>query len=77
MNNCLNTDQLYLGIIWTLTSYIPYSRHYCVFFTQFFTAIYNQEQLILQTIQVHTKQENKGLKSAVYNQERVMMERVR
>jgi hypothetical protein len=35
----------------------------------FFSAVYNQERLILQTIYVLTKQGNVGLKSAVYNQE--------
>ena len=47
----------------------------CIFFTPFFSAVYNQERLILQTILVH-KQGKLGIKSAVYNQERVMMARV-
>ena len=37
--------------------------------------IYNQEQIILQTI--YAKQENSSIKSAVYNQERVIMARGR
>ena len=37
-----------------------------------FTAVYNQERLILQTIYLL----NKGIKFAVYNQERVLMARV-
>ena len=41
----------------------------CIIFTPFFSAVYNQEQLILQTIYVH-KQGELGLNSAVYNQER-------
>ena len=50
---------------------LPYQAMACIFFTQFFTAVYNQEQLILQTIFV--LQENssiKRLKPMVYNQER-------
>ena len=43
----------------------------------FFTAVYNQERLILQTIYVSTKQGNVDLESAVYNQERAIMARVR
>ena len=47
------------------------ARHYkprLVFFDPFFTAVYNQERLILQTIYVLNKEIL--LKSAVYNQER-------
>ena len=45
------------------------------FFTPFLTAVYNVEQLILQTIYVLNKEFLKllGLKIAVYNQERVIM----
>ena len=48
---------------------------YCtraIIFTPFFSAVYNQERLILQT-NLCTKQGNMGLKSAVYNQERVII----
>ena len=45
----------------------------CIFFTPFFTAVYNLERLILETIYVG----NSSKKSAVYNQERVIMARVR
>ena len=49
------------------------------FFTPFLTAVYNVEQLILQTIYVLNKEFLKllGLKIAVYNQERVIMARIR
>ena len=46
------------------------------FFTPFFTAVYNQERLILQTTYV-LKGGNSSKNAAVYNQERVIMERVR
>ena len=45
-------------------------------FIIFFTAVYNQERLILQTIYVSTKQGNSSIKSSVCNQERVIMARV-
>ena len=41
----------------------------CIFFTPFFSAVYNQEWLILQTSYVIHK-EMMGLKPAVCNQER-------
>ena len=69
MNNCLNTDQLYLGIIWTSfdilhTVLAPLQAAACVLFT----AVYNQERLILQTIYVVNKEilQFLGLKCAVY-----------
>ena len=40
-----------------------------IFFTPFFTAVYNQERLILQTIYV-LKRGNSSKNVAVYNQER-------
>ena len=48
----------------------------CIFFTPFFTAVYNQERLILQTIYV-LKSGNYSKKSTVYYQEGVIMARVR
>ena len=51
------------------TVHAPLQAAACIFFTPFFSAVYNQEGLILQTIQVH-KQGKLDLKSAVYNQER-------
>ena len=59
--------------------YLPYARHYnprLVFFTPFFTAVYNQERLILQTTYV-LKRGNSSKNDAVYNQEWVIMARVR
>ena len=53
----------------------PLEAAACKFFTPFFSAVYNQEQLILDNL--CTKQGNVGLKSAPYNQERVIMECVR
>ena len=39
---------------------VPYAGHYkppaCLLFTQFFTAVYNQERLILQKIYVLNKE---------------------
>ena len=46
------------------------------FFMPFFTAVYNQERLILQTIYALNK-ENCSIKSEVYNQERVTMAHLR
>ena len=43
----------------------------CIFFTPCFSAVYNQERLILDNL--CTKQGNMSLKSAVYNQEQVIM----
>ena len=45
------------------------------FFTTIFTAVYNKEQLILDNL--CTKQGNSSIKSAVYNQERVITACVR
>ena len=45
-------------------------------FYPIFSAVYNQERLILQTIEGH-KEGKLGLKSGIYNQERVMMARLR
>ena len=63
---------------------IPYARHYKprlvqLFFTTFFTAVHIVVGLILQTIYVLNKEilQFLGLKSAVYNQERVIMARLR
>ena len=49
------------------------------FFTLFFTAVYIEEWLVLQTIYVLNQEilQFLGLKSAVYNWERVIMARVR
>ena len=47
----------------------------CIFFNPFFTAVYNQEQLILDSL--CTKQGNSYIISAVYNQERVILVRLK
>ena len=61
----------------------PYSSHYNprfvhIFFTPFFTVVYIVEQLVLQTIYVLNKEilQFLGLKSAVYDQEQVIMARI-
>ena len=61
---------------------LPYALLYktrFVFFTPFFTAVFIVERLVLQTINVLNKEilQFMGLQSAVYNQERVIMARVR
>ena len=45
----------------------------CTFFAPFFTAVYILERLELQTIYVLNKE---VLKSAVYNQKRVIMQKI-
>ena len=51
----------------------------CIFLTPFFTAVYIVEWLVLQTIYVLNKEilQFLALKSAVWNQERVIIARVR
>ena len=63
---------------------IPYAHHYkprlVYFFTPFFTAVYILQRLVSQTIYVLLNEEILqflSLKSAVYNQERVIMARGR
>ena len=51
-------------------------RHYNPCLEFFFTAVYNQERLILQTNYV-LKRGNSSKNAAVSNQERVIMARVR
>ena len=53
---------------------MPYKPR-LVFFTPFFTAVYNQERLILETIYVLNKQGNSSKKSAVCNEERFQIKR--
>ena len=51
-----------------------YEHHYnllLLYFTAFFSEVYNQERLISQTIYLLNK-EYVGLKSAIYNQEQVI-----
>ena len=49
----------------------------CIFFTPFFTAVYNKKWLMLQTIYVYAKQGNYSIESMVYNQDRIIMAQVR
>ena len=53
----------------------PLQAAACIYFPPFFNVVYNQEQLILKTIHV-VHREILEKKSAVYNQERVLIERV-
>ena len=61
------------------TVHAPLLPTVCIFFTLFFTAIYIVERLVLQTIYVLNKVilQFLGLKSAVYNLERVILAHVR
>ena len=51
----------------------------CIFFTPFFTAVYIVERVVLPTIYVLNKEilQFSNIKSAVSNQEGVIVERIR
>ena len=53
--------------------HILYARHYKPWLVYFFSGVYNQEQLILQTIYVN-KQGNSPIRSVGFNQERFQIE---
>ena len=49
-------SQMILDLTFLDTIYAPLQASACIFFTPFFTAVYNQDRLILQTIYVLNKE---------------------
>ena len=49
-----------MQVCYLICFYLPYARHYkpwaCIFFTPFFSAVYKQERLILETVYVVNKE---------------------
>ena len=68
--SCIGKNDCVLcNYVRTYTVRAPLYPAACIFFTPFFTAVYNQERLILQTTYV-LKRGNSSKNAEVYNQER-------